>query len=182
MSDTVMKQSLLWLDLEMTGLNPEKDVILQCAAIVTNDSFDIVAEGVEYTIHQSSECFIDIDPVVVKMHTKSGLLERVKQAKFNLSHVEELLINFFNQHCIPGKTLLCGNSIWVDRSFLKKQMPRFEALFYYRMIDISTLKELANRWYPHLPKFEKQKKHTALADIKESIAELAYYKKHMFIE
>jgi oligoribonuclease len=176
-----MKHTLFWLDLEMTGLNPEKDVILQCAALVSNNVLEQVADGIEYSIHQQPELLQIMDPFVAKMHTKSGLLEKVQQSTHSMSQVEKYLIAFFKQHCIPGETLLCGNSIWVDRSFLKKQMPEFESLFYYRMIDVSTIKELAIRWYPSIPIFKKQKKHTALADIQESINELAYYKQHIFI-
>jgi oligoribonuclease len=177
-----MKQTLLWLDLEMTGLLPERDSILQCAALVTDDQLQPVADGIEYIIHQRDNAFESMHHEVQAMHTKSGLLDRVSQSPHTLADVEQKLINFFNTHCEPHKTLLCGNSIWVDRTFLKKHMPRFEALFFYRMIDVSTIKELALRWYPTLPQFKKQKQHTALADISESIAELGYYRKHIFKE
>jgi oligoribonuclease len=177
-----MKQTLLWLDLEMTGLSPEQDSILQCAALVSDDQLNSVAEGVEYVIHHNPEALVSMHQEVRAMHTKSGLLDRVYQSSHNLADVEQKLINFFNTHCEPHKTLLCGNSIWVDRAFLKRRMPRFEVLFFYRMIDVSTIKELALRWYPKLPPFKKQKNHTALADISESITELSYYREHIFKE
>lgn len=176
-----MKQTLFWLDLEMTGLLPEKDIILQCAALVTDDQLNPVAEGVEYVINCADAQLKHMHPDVRIMHTKSGLFERVQQSSHTLADVEDKLIAFFTAHCEPQKTLLCGNSIWVDRTFLKRHMPHFEALFHYRMIDVSTIKELALRWYPKLAPFEKQKNHTALADLHESIAELVYYKKHTFV-
>jgi len=175
-----MKHTLLWLDLEMTGLSPATDTILQCAALVTDNQLSPVAEGVEYTINHTPEMFAKMDQSVRAMHASSGLLERVTKSSYTLADVENQLIAFFNTHCEPHQTLLCGNSIWVDRAFLKHHMPRFEALFHYRMIDVSTIKELALRWYPKLPPFTKQKKHTALADIAESIAELSYYRNHIF--
>lgn len=175
-----MKHTLLWLDLEMTGLSPEQDVILQCAVAVTDDQLTVVTEGVEYVIHNIPTALLHMHENVRTMHTKSGLLERVAQSKLPLIEVENALIVFFNTYCEPKKTLLCGNSIWVDRTFLKKYMPRFEALFYYRMIDVSSIKELATRWYPKLASFAKKKNHTALTDLHESIAELHYYRKNIF--
>ena len=115
------------------------------------------------------------------MHTESGLLDQVAHADYTIKQVEELLIQFFYTQCAPKKTLLCGNSIWVDRSFLKKYMPAFESLFHYRMIDVSTFKELSAHWYPTMPKFKKNKKHTALSDMHESIAELRYYKSNILV-
>jgi oligoribonuclease len=175
-----MKQTLLWLDLEMTGLSPESDTILQCAALVTDDQLHQVSDGVEYVIQHSQEQLSNMHDFVRAMHSKSGLLERVQKSSDSLAVVENKLISFFNAYCEPQKTLLCGNSIWVDRAFLKKYMPRFEALFYYRMIDVSTIKELAHRWYPHAGDFKKVKNHTALEDLRESVAELVYYKKTIF--
>jgi oligoribonuclease len=174
------KQTLLWLDLEMTGLSPEHDTILQCAALVTDHELNPVAEGIEYTIHHTPQQLAAMHQDVRTMHSASGLLELVHRSTNAVAEVEEKLIAFFTLHCEPHKTLLCGNSIWVDRGFLKQHMPRFEALFFYRMIDVSTIKELALRWYPQLPQYSKQKRHTARADLAESIAELAYYRKHIF--
>ncbi len=175
-----MKQTLLWLDLEMTGLSPEADAILQCAALVTDDQLNPVGDGIEYVIHHTQESFVHMSDFVRTMHIKSGLLERVQKSSSSIEAVEDKLIAFFNEHCEPQKTLLCGNSIWVDRTFLKKHMPRFEALLHYRMIDVSTIKELAHRWYPQTQDFKKVKNHTALEDLQESIAELVYYKKTIF--
>lgn len=175
-----MKQTLLWLDLEMTGLSPEIDTILQCAALVTDNQLNPMSDGVEHVIHHSRDALMHMNNYVRAMHTKSGLLERVQNAYDAMDEVEDKLIVFFNHHCEPQKTLLCGNSIWVDRMFLKKYMPRFEALFHYRMIDVSTIKELAHRWYPEIQDFKKVKNHTALEDLQESVAELVYYKKRIF--
>ncbi len=175
-----MKHTLLWLDLEMTGLLPEKDCILQCAVAVTDDQLSVVTQGVEYVISTAPEALAHMHHDVLTMHTKSGLLERIAQSKLSLVHVEDALIAFFNTYCEPQKTLLCGNSIWVDRTFLRRHMPRLEALFYYRMVDVSTIKELVVRWYPTLTPFPKKKNHTALADLHESIAELGYYKENIF--
>lgn len=175
-----MKQTLLWLDLEMTGLSPERDEILQVAAMVTDDTLNVVAEGTEYVIHHDASALAHMDSKVRAMHTNSGLLTAVQESQLKIADVEQKLIAYFIEHCKPHKTLLCGNSIWVDRAFLKKYMPQFEALFFYRMIDVSTIKELASRWYPQLPNFEKQKKHTALSDLHESIEELRYYRKNIF--
>lgn len=179
--ESIVKHTLLWLDLEMTGLSPDRDIILQCAAAVTNNELAVVAEGAEYVIGWTSAQLEHMDAVVRAMHTNSGLLERVQQSTHLLAEVEQALITFFNTHCEPYKTLLCGNSIWVDRAFLKRHMPRFEALLHYRMIDVSTVKELTLRWYPDLAPFEKKKQHTALADLYESIDELLYYKHHIFV-
>lgn len=175
-----MKQTLLWLDLEMTGLSPETNTILQCAALVTDDQLNPVCDGVEYVIHHTHVQLSTMHDFVRAMHTKSGLLERVQQSPDTLDAVEHKLVAFFNEYCEPQKTLLCGNSIWVDRMFLKKYMPRFEALFHYRMIDVSTVKELAHRWYPKNEEFKKVKNHTALEDLRESVAELIYYKNRIF--
>lgn len=176
-----MKQTLLWLDLEMTGLEPEHNSIVQCAVAVTNNALDIIDAGVEYVIHHTEQELSGMDPAVRSMHTKSGLLAKASASPLSLTQAEDKLIAFFTAHCEPKKTLLCGNSIWVDRTFLRRYMPRFEALFYYRMIDVSTLKELVLRWYPQLPQFEKKKQHVALSDVHESIAELRYYRNHIFI-
>jgi len=177
-----MKHTLLWLDLEMTGLVPARDQILQCAATVTDDALNLLTDGVEYVIHYDERALAHMEPMVRSMHTSSGLLARVTESQLSLQQAEDKLIEFFNQYCEPKKTLLCGNSIWVDRAFLRHHMPRFEALFFYRMIDVSTIKELTLRWYPQLPQFEKQKRHIALSDVHESIAELKYYKEHVFVK
>lgn len=164
----------------MTDLSPNQGLILECAAAISDDQLTIIAEGVEYVIHHDVHALAHMKPFVQEMHTASGLLERVQESTLSIAEVEQQLIAFFVAHCEPHKTLLCGNSIWVDRSFLKKYMPQFEALFFYRMIDVSTVKELAKRWYPQLPEFKKQKKHTALSDLHESIGELRYYRENLF--
>jgi oligoribonuclease len=176
------EQNLLWLDLEMTGLIPEKHHILQIAAIVTDQTLTVRAEGPEIVIHQPVEHVRGMDGVVLAMHTNSGLLNKVTASHTSIGLAEQEIISFTNQHCISGMTILCGNSIWVDRTFLKQHMPSFERMLHYRMIDVSSVKELVNRWYPDQKPFKKQKQHTARSDIYESIAELKYYREHYFIE
>ncbi len=176
----LMRHTLLWLDLEMTGLSPEKDTILQCAAVVTDNQLTVIAESVEYTIYHTPNELVQMNEHVRTLHTNSGLLERVYLSLETLPQVEDALIKFFKSYCEPHNTLLCGNSIWVDRMFLKQYMPRFEALLHYRMVDVSTLKELVLRWYPTLAPFPKTKRHTAHADLRESIDELIYYQKNCF--
>jgi oligoribonuclease len=178
----INEHNLLWLDLEMTGLEPTYDHILQMAAVVTDQNLTVRAEGPELIIHQPIEHMKTIPPIVQKMHTQSGLLNKVAESTISVVEAEQTMINFVKHYCIPGRTLLCGNSIWVDRAFLKRYMPQLEALFHYRMIDVSSVKELILHWYPQHPPFKKEKEHTALADVYESIAELKYYRTHYFNE
>jgi oligoribonuclease len=178
----ISERNVVWIDLEMTGLNPEEHQILQIAAIVTDNDLTVRAEGPEIVIHQPAEHMQKMDDMVRDMHTSSGLLNKVYESNISVEYAEQEMIAFIKTYCIPGTTMLCGNSIWVDRIFLKRYMPALERLFYYRMIDVSTIKELVSRWYPHKPKFEKKKQHTALADIYESIAELRYYREHYFLK
>lgn len=174
------EHNLLWFDMEMTGLDPMHDHILQIAAIVTDQHLEFKAEGPEIVIHQPTEHLVDMHPEVRTMHTDSGLLNKVFASKTSIEFAEQEMIVFAKKYCIPDTTILCGNSIWVDRTFIKWYMPQFDKLLYYRMIDVSTIKELVARWYPQDEKFKKKKQHTALADIRESIDELRYYRKHYF--
>jgi oligoribonuclease len=177
----ISEQNLLWIDLEMTGLDPERHHILQIATVVTNQDLTLCAEGPELVIHQPTEHMQLMDVVVRNMHTNSGLLKKVYASKISVEHAQQETMAFVQRYCIPGTTVLCGNSVWVDRIFLKRYMPLLEQLCHYRMIDVSSIKELVARWYPEIPKFTKKKRHTALADIYESIAELVYYRKHYFL-
>ncbi len=178
-SSEANKHTLFWIDLEMTGLSPEKDLIVQSAAIVTDDNLNIIAECPERIIHHA--LLPEMDPFVVAMHTKSGLLEKIKVSENKLGDVEEELITFCTTHCKSKGTQLCGNSIWKDRAFLEKQMPRFVALFHHQMIDVSSIGGVAWRWYPEECKqFKKEKKHTSQEDILQSIAELKYFKENIF--
>ena len=174
----ISEQNLVWLDLEMTGLNPDLHHILQIAVIVTDKNLEVCAEGPELVVHQSAENLLTMDSWVRDIHTHSGLLNKVAASSLSEKDAEQEILAFLERYCIPKTTILCGNSIWVDRTFLKKHMPQLDSFFYYRMIDVSTLKELIARFYPQDKKYEKNKRHTALSDIRESIAELQYYREY----
>ncbi len=173
------KQHLVWLDLEMTGLNPDTDVIIEIATVVTDKDLNILAQGSAIAIHQSDMALNAMDDWNQKHHGESGLIERVKNSSVDTQAAEKLTLDFIKQW-IPEKTTpMCGNSIWQDRRFLARYMPELEAYFHYRNIDVSTLKELAARWSPDIKEgFVKQSKHQALDDIIESIEELRYYRTH----
>ena len=171
------KQNLVWLDLEMTGLNPKKDRIIEIATIVTDKDLNILAEGPVFAIHQSDELLNGMDKWCTKTHGKSGLTDRVKASRINEQEAETKTLEFISQYVNKGVSPLCGNSVWQDRRFLGKYMPKLEAYLHYRLIDVSTIKELAKRWQPQLYKdFDKDSKHQALDDIKDSINELKYYR------
>ena len=174
---------LIWIDLEMTGLSPEEDVIIEIATIVTDDELNIVAEGPVIAVHQSDERMKGMDAWNTKTHGESGLTKRVKESTQREAEAEAATIEFLAQHVAAGASPMCGNSICQDRRFLARYMPNLEAFFHYRNLDVSTVKELAKRWQPQiLPGFQKHNKHEALADIIESIEELRYYREHFFIE
>jgi oligoribonuclease len=173
------KQHLIWIDLEMTGLSPEQDRIIEIATIVTDKDLNILAEGPVFAIHQSDERLDAMDSWNTKQHGKSGLATRVRQTKVTESEAEAETIAFLKQYLDKGMSPMCGNTVCQDRRFLCHYMPKLAAFFHYRHIDVSTLKELAKRWVPELPKgFDKQSKHLALDDIKDSIDELIYYREH----
>lgn len=168
---------LVWLDMEMTGLDPEKERIIEVAVVVTEPDLTVVAEGPVLVIHQPDTLLDAMDNWNRSTHGKSGLTEKVKASMLNESGAEDQLIAFLAQHVPAGKSPLCGNTVSQDRRFMYKYMPKLEQFFHYRTIDVSTLKELARRWKPELLKgFEKRSKHEALADIYESIDELKYYR------
>ncbi len=170
---------MVWVDMEMTGLDPEKERIIEIAAVVTEPDLTIVAEAPVLVIHQSDELLQAMDKWNQSTHGKSGLTEKVKASILDEAQAQAQLIEFLSQHVPPGKSPLCGNTVSQDRRFMFKYMPGLEAFFHYRTIDVSTIKELARRWQPALLKgFEKHSKHEALADIHESIEELRYYRKH----
>lgn len=175
----VNEQRLVWLDLEMTGLDPEKERIIEAAVIVTEPDLTFVAEGPVLVIHQSNELLDAMDKWNTSTHAKTGLTDKVKASTLTEEQAETQLLDFLAQYVPAGKSPLCGNTVGQDRRFLVKYMPRLEAFFHYRNLDVSTLKELALRWKPEVYKsFVKQSRHEALADIYESIEELKHYREH----
>lgn len=168
---------LVWLDMEMTGLDPEKERIIEVAVVVTEPDLTIVAEGPVLVIHQSDALLDAMDNWNRSTHGKSGLTDKVKASTLTEAQAEDQLIAFLAQHVPAGKSPLCGNTVSQDRRFMFNYMPKLEQFFHYRTVDVSTIKELARRWRPELLKgFEKRSKHEALADIYESIDELKYYR------
>ncbi|MBN9230164.1 MAG: oligoribonuclease [Legionella sp. 40-6] len=171
--------NLIWIDLEMTGLDPETNRIIELATVVTDPHLNIIAEGPVFAIAQSKELLDGMDSWNTKQHGQSGLVERVLKSEITEAEAEKQTIKFLSQHLDKGKSPMCGNSVCQDRRFLYKYMPELAAFFHYRNLDVSTLKELALRWNPGLLQgFSKDSKHLALEDIKDSIAELDYYRKH----
>ena len=171
--------NLIWVDLEMTGLDPEIDRIIEVAVVVTDANLNVLAEAPVYAIHQSDAVLNGMDAWNKGTHGRSGLIERVKASNVTEAMAEDALIEFLIDYVPKGKSPMCGNTICQDRRFMAKTMPKLEAFFHYRNLDVSTLKELARRWKPELiDGFKKQQKHTALADIMESIDELKYYREH----
>jgi len=175
------KQHLIWIDLEMTGLIPESDRIIEIATIVTNTDLQVVAEGPVLAIHQSEEMMKGMDDWNQRHHGQSGLIERVRLSPNNESEAEQATIKFLSQYCEPGFSPMCGNSICQDRRFLARYMPALEAFFHYRNLDVSSIKELAKRWRPDIADgVKKQGTHQALEDIRDSIQELRHYREHFF--
>ena len=171
--------NLVWLDCEMSGLDPDKERLLEIAVVVTGPHLEPRIEGPVLVIHQSDELLGQMDAWNRGAHKRSGLIDKVKASTLTEEQAQEQLLHFIRQYVPKGKALMCGNSIGQDRRFLVKYMPRLEAFFHYRNIDVSTLKELARRWRPEVVNgFKKQQSHTALADVHESIDELAYYRAH----
>jgi oligoribonuclease len=174
--------SLIWLDLEMTGLDPEYNRIIEIATVVTDSYLNIVAEGPAIVIHQPESLLASMDEWNTQQHHKSGLVQRVRQSIVNEELAEEATLGFLSQYVLPGKSPMCGNSICQDRRFLYKWMPKLAAFFHYRNLDVSSIKILAQRWIPDIVKnFNKTTStHLALQDIYDSIAELRFYQAHFF--
>lgn len=174
---------IVWIDLEMTGLDIHRHTIVEIAALVTDAELNIVGEGVDLVVHATDEQLAQMDDFVTAMHASSGLTEEIKASTVTLEEAESAVLSLIDAHCpSTSRPLLAGNSIATDRSFIREQMPRLDERLHYRMIDVSTIKELARRWQPHVyyNQPEKGLAHRALADIVESIRELAYYRLAMF--
>jgi len=176
-----LEAKLIWIDLEMTGLDPEKHVILEIATILTDNALEITAEGPDIVIHQEDRALEHMDDWSREQHTSSGLLERVRVSEYDCPRAERETLKFLADRCERGECPLCGNSVWQDRRFLIKYMPDLADFLHYRNIDVSSIKELVKRWYPSLPPYEKRKDHRASGDIKESINELKYYREKVFL-
>jgi oligoribonuclease len=173
---------LVWVDLEMTGLEPETCTIVEIATIVTDQDLAILAEGPNLVIRPPDEDLARMSPFVRDLHAKSGLLDRILASTVTLADAQRETLAFFSRHVDKGSSPLCGNSVWKDRAFLERYMPEVVTFLHYRMIDVSTVKELVRRWYPspfHAPK--KKEAHRALDDIRESIEELRWYRARVFV-
>lgn len=180
----ISDKNLVWIDLEMTGLTVERDVILEIATIITDSELNIIAQGPTFIIHQPDSALSMMEEYVRNMHAKSGLTERVRMSRVSLAQAYEQTLAFIKQYCEKDSAMLAGNSVWQDRAFLSKYMPDIVKFLHYRIIDISAVKMLVRRWYPHSPyaDFKKPDAHRALEDVKESIEEIKHYRKHFFIK
>jgi oligoribonuclease len=176
-----MASNLIWMDLEMTGLDPERHVIIEMATVVTDGELNLIAEGPCLALSQPEAKLAEMDDWNVKHHTESGLLKRVRESLVSPDEAEAVTLAFLEKHTERGQSPLCGNTIWQDRRFLVRYMPALESHLHYRMVDVSTVKELVRRWRPDLvASFTKRNEHLALSDIRESIDELRFYRDRFF--
>lgn len=176
-----LKDNLIWVDLEMTGLNPDTDRIIEMAAIVTDGDLNQIAQGPVIAVHQSDAVLSRMDEWCTRQHGQSGLTDRVRASTISENEAEQQMLAFLREHSEKGVSPMCGNSIGQDRRFLWRHMPELEAFFHYRNLDVSTIKELVKRWKPGvMDGFKKQGTHLALDDIRESIEELRHYRRHFF--
>ena len=174
-------EHLIWIDLEMTGLDTQADAIIEMATIVTDRDLNLVEEGPVIAVHQPQAALDAMDDWNKKTHSKSGLIARVQASGYDTAAAQRETLAFLQQHVPPRASPMCGNSICQDRRFLARLMPELEAFFHYRNLDVSTIKELARRWAPEVYKgFDKNAPHVALDDIRESVRELRYYRQHLF--
>jgi oligoribonuclease len=174
--------NLIWVDMEMTGLNPDSDRIIEVALVITDSQLNTIAEGPVLVVHQPDAVLDSMDKWNKSTHSKSGLIGKIKASRLSEPDVEAQMLEFLKQHVPAGVSPMCGNSICQDRRFMVRTMPQLEAYFHYRNLDVSTLKELAKRWKPEIAAgFTKDSKHEALSDIYDSIAELKHYRQHFII-
>ncbi|MFC1842902.1 oligoribonuclease [Candidatus Dependentiae bacterium] len=176
-------KNLIWLDLEMTGLNPQKNVILEIATVITDSQLNIIEKGPHLIIHQSDQMLEQMDKDVIGMHKKSGLTQKVRESTITVEYAEKKTLEFFKKHCDPYTALLAGNSVWQDRNFLREYMPSLVNYCYYRVLDVTAIKEVVKRWYPNDPhnEFKKKETHRALDDVLESLQELRHLRKYFFV-
>jgi oligoribonuclease len=175
------QENLIWIDLEMTGLNPDRDRIIEIATVVTDKELTVLAEGPVFAIHQPDDVLDAMDEWNTRQHKMSGLTERVRESTVNEAYAEQRTLEFLRIYADQGTSPICGNSICQDRRFLSRHMPELAAFFHYRNLDVSTLKILAKLWMPEVGgRFEKQSVHLALADIHDSIRELRFYREQFF--
>ncbi len=179
---TPSNNNLIWIDLEMTGLNTANDYIIEIATIVTDNELNILAEGPVVAIHQPEQVLLGMDEWNTSHHQSSGLVDRVLASPYSAVDAERMTLEFLGRLAAANTSPMCGNGICQDRRFLHRLMPDLEAYFTYRNLDVSSLKELANRWYPDVPRFTKRSAHRAMEDIRESIDELKFYRTHLFID
>ncbi|MCR8895716.1 MULTISPECIES: oligoribonuclease [Gordonia] len=179
-----MQDKLVWIDCEMTGLRLESDKLIEIAALVTDGDLNILGDGVDVVIHADDEALASMPDVVTKMHADSGLTDEVRKSTVTLAEAEKMVLDYIRKHVTtPGAVPLAGNSIATDRGFIARDMPELDAYLHYRMVDVSSIKELCRRWYPrvYFGQPEKGLAHRALADIRESIRELRYYRAAAFV-
>ncbi len=174
-------ENLIWIDMEMTGLDPKECVVLEIATIITDKNLNVLAEGPVVAIHQSDETLSNMNEWCIKTHGESGLTQRCRESRYSVSDAEKMTLDFVKQWVGPQQSPLCGNSIGQDRRFMTEYMPNLENYCHYRNIDVSTIKELTRRWQPEIvDRVIKKGVHLALDDIRESIAELVHYREHVF--
>jgi len=177
---SVSEKNLIWIDLEMTGLDTDRDYIIEIATIITDQDLNILAEGPMIAIHQPDDILENMDEWNTNQHKKSGLTQRVRQSSFTVDQAEQVTLEFLKRYVSEGVSPMCGNTICQDRRFMHRLMPELERFFHYRHIDVSTIKELADRWSSDLPKYNKSGNHLAMDDIKDSIEELRYFRENVF--
>tara|TARA_Y100001954_G_scaffold29640_1_gene27117 strand:+ start:215 stop:763 length:549 start_codon:yes stop_codon:yes gene_type:complete len=173
-------QRMVWIDLEMTGLDIEKESIIEIATVITDSELNIIAQGPNLAVSVSEELLAGMDEWNTTHHNQSGLVERIRHEGVSISEAQQQTLDFLKQWVNPKTAPLCGNSVWNDRRFLDKEMPLVADYLHYRMVDVSTIKELARRWYPKVDKYRKKLSHLALDDILESIEELQYFRDKVF--